>query len=57
MSLMSFPFLLSSGSSQFLDLVPLGRMEVRMTFCGFVEALSGPGRRKMMSQGGLVNLA
>lgn len=53
-SLMSFPFLLSPGSSQFLDLVPLGRMEVWITFCGFVEALSGLGRRRMMNQGGLV---
>lgn len=50
-SLMSFPFLLSSGSSQFLDLVPLGRMEVGMTFCGFVEALSGRGRRIITNQG------
>lgn len=57
MSLMSFQFLLSPGSSQFLDLMCLGRMEVRMTFCVFVVALSGPGRRRMMNQGGLVNLA
>lgn len=56
-SLMSFPFLLSPGSSQFLDLLPLGRMEVRMTFCGFVETPSGLGRRRIMNQGGLVNLS